>query len=113
MDGSGFVETARILIFNIMFNKYIKAKIFFPEQAKKLGLPVSSFVGGMGETTFIISASGQIGKTEAEKVSVHNTKTGEEHVLFEKGKTFELKDLKGQDEIVDSKIEKINKLRAK
>lgn len=91
-----------------MFNKYIKAKILSPEQAKKLELPIFSFGSGR---SFIIAASGQIGKTEAERVSIHHPETGEEHILFDKGKIFEFKGFKNQKKMSNSKIEQINKLR--
>ncbi len=58
----------------------IPVRIITKEEATNQGLR------GRG-MPFIIIATGKIEETKAEKIELHELKTGARHILFEKGKT--------------------------
>lgn len=65
----------------------IPIKIITEKQAKILGL-TTGFIKdvGAGSINIGISATGKIGNNKAEKIEIINLKTGEKHILFDKGK---------------------------
>ena len=73
----------------------IPVKIITKEQAFELELEIAKVTpvarNGSGNANIVLVATGKVGNPKAEKIEIVDIKTGEKHVLFDKGKSFKFK----------------------